>query len=155
VTAGATHFRLDPDEVSPGRGAFLMAFVGVEPVGCGAVRLLNAFDAEVKRMYVKPEARRRGVAKCLLAALEAEAVGLGATRLLLETGVRQQEAIGLYRGAGFTGIEPFGEYLDSALSICRQRNSPADRERISGCFVECTLLITRPDVAGAAVAAKC
>jgi putative acetyltransferase len=115
---GATHFRLDIDEVSPGRGAFLMAFVGVEPVGCGAVRLLNASDAEIKRMYVKPEARRRGVAKALLAALEAEATGIGATRLLLETGVRQQEAIGLYRGAGFTGIEPFGEYVDSPLSIC-------------------------------------
>jgi putative acetyltransferase len=115
---GATHFRLDPDEVSPGRGAFLVAFLGGDPIGCGAVRLLNAFDAEIKRMYVKPGARRRGVAKALLAALEAEAVDLGAERLLLETGVRQQEAIGLYGGAGFTGIEPFGEYVDSPLSIC-------------------------------------
>jgi putative acetyltransferase len=115
---GATHFRLDLDEVSPGRGAFLVAFLGGEPIGCGAVRLLNAFDAEIKRMYVKPEARRRGVAKALLAALEAEAMDLGAKQLLLETGVRQQEAIGLYGGAGFTGIEPFGEYVDSPLSIC-------------------------------------
>ena len=115
---GATHFRLDPDEISAGRGAFLLALLGSEPVGCGAVRLLSALDAEIKRMYVKPEARRRGVAKVLLAALEAEAKGLGAMRLLLETGVRQQEAIGLYSGAGFTGIEPFGEYMDSPLSIC-------------------------------------
>jgi putative acetyltransferase len=95
-----------------------LALVGTEPVGCGAVRLLSSSDAEIKRMYVKPEARRRGVAKALLAALEAEAIGLGATRLLLETGARQQEAIGLYGGAGFTGIEPFGEYMDSPLSIC-------------------------------------
>jgi putative acetyltransferase len=115
---GATHFRLDLDEVSPGRGAFLLALLGAEPVGCGAVRLLNAFDAEIKRMYVKPGARRRGVAKALLTALEAEAIDLGATRLLLETGARQQEAIGLYGGAGFIGIEPFGEYVNSPLSIC-------------------------------------
>jgi putative acetyltransferase len=86
--------------------------------GCGAVRLLSAFDAEIKRMYVTPEVRGRGVGKALLGALEAEALRLAATRLLLETGVRQQEAIGLYRGAGFTGIEPFGEYVDSPLSVC-------------------------------------
>jgi putative acetyltransferase len=119
---GATHFCLDLDEVSPGRGAFLLALLGVEPVGCGAVRLLSAFDAEIKRMYVKPKARRRGVAKALLAALEAEAMDLGAKTLLLETGVRQQEAIGLYCGAGFTRIEPFGEYVDSPLSICMAKD---------------------------------
>jgi putative acetyltransferase len=124
---GATHFRLDPDEVTPGRGAFLVAFLGAEPVGCGAVRLLNDFDAEIKRMYVKPEARRRGVAKALLAALQAEAIYLGAKQLLLETGVRQQEAIGLYRGAGFTGIEPFGEYMDSPLSVCMAKPLASDR----------------------------
>jgi putative acetyltransferase len=57
---GANHFRLDPDEVAPGRGALLVAYVDDHPVGCGAVRLLADGDAEVKRMYVVDAARGLG-----------------------------------------------------------------------------------------------
>jgi GNAT superfamily N-acetyltransferase len=103
---GANHFRLDPAEVAPGRGAFLLALVGSEVVGCGAVRLLDGGDAELKRMFVRPEYRGRGYSRSILNALEAEARALGATRLVLETGERQPEALGLYRRAGFVAIEP-------------------------------------------------
>ena len=74
--------------------------------------------AEIKRMYVIPEARGRGIARQVLIALEAEAQQLGVSRLVLETGLRQVEALALYRRAGFVEIPLFGEYIDSPLSIC-------------------------------------
>ncbi|MBK1785944.1 GNAT family N-acetyltransferase [Prauserella cavernicola] len=121
---GANHFRLDPEEVGPGRGAFLVASdvrTGV-PLGCGAVRLLEPGLAEVKRMYVRQAARGRGVSKALLAELEARALALGVTRLVLETGTRQAQAIGLYLGSGFSDIERYGEYVGSELSRCMAKS---------------------------------
>jgi GNAT superfamily N-acetyltransferase len=115
---GATHFRLDADEVAPGRGAFLIAARAGTPVGCGAVRRIEDGTAEVKRMYVRPEVRGQRVGQAVLSALEAEARALGCARLVLETGVRQMEAIALYERAGFARIAPFGEYVDSPLSVC-------------------------------------
>lgn len=115
---GATHFRLDPGEVAEGRGAFLIASRCGLPIGCGAVRRIDESQAEIKRMFVRPEERKRGVGRVLLAALEAEARRLGLSRLVLETGVRQIEAIALYERAGFSRIAPFGEYVGSPLSVC-------------------------------------
>ena len=119
---GACHFRLDPDEVGPGRGAFLIARVDGAPVSCGAVRLIEPTTVEIKRMYTRPAARGRGVALAVLDALEEAAADLGATRLVLETGVRQPEAIALYERAGFARIPPFGEYVDSPLSVCMAKD---------------------------------
>jgi putative acetyltransferase len=115
---GANHFRLSPDEVAPGRGAFLIALRSGKPVGCGAVRRIEETTAEIKRMYVKPEERGQGIGRALLLALEAEARTLGVSRLVLETGLRQSEAITLYEHAGFSRIPPFGEYVQSPLSFC-------------------------------------
>ena len=115
---GATHFRLDPDEVADGRGAFIIAWRGERAIGCGAVRRIATGVGELKRMYVIPEERGSGVGSMLLAALEAEARALGLTRLVLETGTRQVAAVALYRRAGFTDIEPYGEYISSPLSVC-------------------------------------
>ncbi|XXX46314.1 GNAT family N-acetyltransferase [Sorangium sp. So ce119] len=119
---GANHFALEEDEVAEDRGAFLVARDGDgRPLGCGALRRLDARTAEIKRMYVPPEARGRGVARAVLAALEAEARRLGVTRLVLETGERQPEALALYTRAGFRRIPPFGEYVDSPLSVCLEK----------------------------------
>jgi putative acetyltransferase len=115
---GATHFRLDADEVADGRGAFLVAFRRGAPTGCGAVRRLDDRTGELKRMYVSPEARGGGVGRALLAALEEEARSLGLGRVVLETGVRQDRAIRLYERAGYSRIPPFGEYVGSPLSVC-------------------------------------
>ena len=123
--AGATHFRLDPQEVGPGRGAFLVAYLGDEPVGCGAVRRLDAATAEIKRMFVLPPRRGQGIAGQVLAGLEEEARVLGVARLVLETGVRQPEAIALYRRFGFDTIPAFGEYIGSGLSLCMGKDLPA------------------------------
>lgn len=107
---GANFFKLDPSEVAPGNGAFLLAFLSGEAIGCGAVRRLDEHVAEIKRMYVTPTFRGRGVARAILEQLEQEARSLGVVRLVLETGGRQPEALALYRGAGFTEIPCFGEY---------------------------------------------
>ena len=81
-------------------------------LGCGALRVLGDGVAEVKRMYVAPAARGRGVAKAVLAGLEEVARERGWTTLRLETGPRQPEAIGLYSQAGYRPIEAFGAYVD-------------------------------------------
>ena len=119
---GATHFRLDPDEVAEGNGAFLVAFRAGRPVGCGAVRRIEPDTGEIKRMYVRPEERGRGISRVILAALEDQARSLGLSRVVLETGTRQHEAIGLYERAGYTRIPPYGEYISSsATSVCYSR----------------------------------
>jgi putative acetyltransferase len=116
---GATHFRLAPEETADGRGTFLVVYRDGTPVGCGALRLLGAETAELKRMYVAREFRRDGLGRGLLAALEAEARALGIRRLVLETGVRQTAALALYRSAGFRDIPLFGEYrLSPNTSVC-------------------------------------
>ena len=116
---GANHFGLEPEEVAPGRGAFLVVRLDGAPVGCGAVRLLDAETGELKRMYVAPAARGTGLGRRLGKAREAEARALGARRLVLETGTRQHAAIALYRATGFVPIPLYGEYLGSpATSVC-------------------------------------
>jgi GNAT superfamily N-acetyltransferase len=115
---GANHFRLDPDEVAPGRGLFLVARDGGVPIGCGAFRKIDDTTAELKRMFVDPAARGRGVGVALLAALEREAAALGVTRVVLETGLRQTNALALYTRAGYEPIPAFGEYVNSPLSLC-------------------------------------
>jgi putative acetyltransferase len=119
---GANFFRLDPDEVSDGRGGFLIAYLDDRPIGCGAVRKIEPHVAEIKRMFVEPTARGRGVGRQILVALEAQARRLGATRLVLETGPRQPEAIALYAHAGFVEIPLFGEYIGSQFSVCMAKN---------------------------------
>ena len=116
-----SYFRLDPEEVGRGRGAFVVAYWEGAPVGCGAVRLIGPGIAEIKRMYVAPESRRRGVAWRILDELEREARELGVTRLLLETGTRQPEAIALYTKAGFSLRESFGDYPPSPLNVFMEK----------------------------------
>ena len=116
---GATHFGLDPAEVTEGRGAFLVIYQEGNPVGCGAVRLVDPETAELKRMYVSPAVRGRGLGRRLVAALETEARALGVQRLVLETGIRQGAALALYRATGFHPIPLYGEYVRSPeTSIC-------------------------------------
>ncbi len=82
-------------------------------LGCGALRKLEDGVAELKRMYVAPSARGRGVAKAVLGGLEEAARERGWTTQRLETGPRQPEAIGLYSRAGYRPIEAFGAYVDA------------------------------------------
>ena len=112
---------LHPRDTAAAETVFLVARAGGLAVACGASRRLDDRVIEIKRMYVRPSHRGRGLARRILAALEARARKAGADRLVLETGVRQPEAIALYRSEGFSRIEPFGEYVGDALSRCFEK----------------------------------
>jgi putative acetyltransferase len=113
---------LKANHLEGGRGTFLVARDGSRAVGCGAIRLLDPTTAEVKRMYVEPEQRGKGVGWAVLAGLEAAAGQLGVQRLVLETGVHQDAAIALYRRARFTQLDCWGEYASSPTSVCFEKN---------------------------------
>lgn len=84
--------------------------------GCGAI-VLNDTYGEVKRMYVRPEARSRGVARLVLASLEAASYAAGCRTLMLETGPYQPEALAFYARHGFARCGPFGDYPAHPLSV--------------------------------------
>ena len=104
---------------APPAGAFFVAFLDGEPVGTGAWRITEvgrepggSTVAEIKRMYVRAGVRRTGVARAVLAHLESTAAAAGAEVLVLETGLRQPEAIRLYESSGYRPVTPFGYYKD-------------------------------------------
>ncbi|PZF57969.1 GNAT family N-acetyltransferase [Curtobacterium sp. MCBD17_034] len=88
------------------------------PLGCGGLRVVEDGVVEIKRMYVRSEARGTGVAAALLAQLEVAARALGAPALVLETGTEQRRAIHFYEREGFTRIANFGPYVGAPLSVC-------------------------------------
>jgi putative acetyltransferase len=119
---------VDAREFREAGGYFLLARRGSEAVGCGAFRPIDARTVEIKRMFVDPRCRGRGIARAVLDGLEAEARRRGYVRSILETGVRQPEAIALYRSVGYVPIAPFGPYVESPLSVCFGKDlAPADR----------------------------
>ncbi len=87
-------------------------------VGCGALKKIDVQTAEVKRMFVDPEYRGRGVAAKILAALEIWATELNFNQLCLETGVNNPSAQALYRKTGFVQIENYGPYFGVLSSVC-------------------------------------
>jgi GNAT superfamily N-acetyltransferase len=116
---------VDPLTFDPPYGTFLVGYLGEVPVTMGAWRRrtdLEAFGtavvAEIKRMYVVPETRGAGHARAVLAELERTAAEAGVEALVLETGLRQPEAIGLYTSSGYTPIPSFGHYRESPLNRC-------------------------------------
>lgn len=113
-TRDETH--LEVAEFAPPQGVFVVGWHADQPVACGGVRVVEAGVAELKRMYVAPALRRRGIARALLRKLETEAHSLGAAVLRLETGLHQPEAIALYESAGYLKTEPFGYYATAPLA---------------------------------------
>jgi ribosomal protein S18 acetylase RimI-like enzyme len=114
-----------PDDVRVAGGTFIVARWGGQPVGCGALRPFGEGVGEIKRMFVEPQARGRGIARRILAALEAAACRCGYDRLRLETGIHQAEAIRLYDSAGFLRIPCYGKYAHTPLSICFEKQLTA------------------------------
>ncbi|MGW4463262.1 GNAT family N-acetyltransferase [Micromonospora sp. NBC_01796] len=114
---------VEPAEFESPSGAFLVAYRGGEPVGCGGWRSHgDAGDtAELKRMYTTPAARGRGVARAVLSAVERSAREYGRKRLILECGDQQPEAISMYQSCGYVQIENFGYYRNEpgTLSFAR------------------------------------
>ena len=113
---------LDPRAFSPPTGTFLVAWCDGRPAGCGGLRTVRPGVGEVKRMWVDPAVRGRGLARLVLAGLEQAGPELGHTRLLLETGTLQPEALQLYASAGWSRTPPYGEWRESPLSVCFARD---------------------------------
>jgi GNAT superfamily N-acetyltransferase len=106
---------------TPPRGVYLLAWRDGVAVGSAALRPIDEFTAEVRRLYVAPAVRREGVARLLLARIEAEARSFGYRLLRLETGDRQHAALALYEKCGWTRIAPFGPYRDDPTSVCFEK----------------------------------
>lgn len=110
-----------PAKVVPPDGVFLVAHVDGEPIGCGGVKRFDAITAEVKRMYTAPRGRRQGVARSILEQLEDEARALGYTKIRLETGTAQPEAMRLYESMDYAAIPSYGRYSADPRSRCFEK----------------------------------
>lgn len=97
----------------------IVAYLDDQPAGCGCFRDAEGATAvEIKRMYVKEEARGRGIAQHILKGLEQWAREEGSRRAVLETGVHNPEAISLYKKLGYELIEKYEPYVNSKDSVC-------------------------------------
>ena len=120
---------IDPAYFTEPMGAFFVGYLDDVPVATGAWRRRtdvvvdgSSATAEVKRMYVAAPGRRRGLARAMLAHLEDTARLAGAEVMVLETGIRQPEAISLYESSGYRPVPGFGFYRDSPISRCFARS---------------------------------
>jgi len=116
---------VDPAQFAPPHGLFLVCYLDDDPVACGGWRV-HGGDVELKRMYVAPRARGKGLARAVLAELERTALDAGYRRLILETGTRQPEAIALYRSAGYVEVPSFGYYAEEEESVHLGKNLEAE-----------------------------
>ncbi len=96
----------------------IVAYKDGQPVSCGAIKAFNEASMEVKRMYTRNESRRQGIAHQVLAALEKWTAELGYKSCILETGLRNPEAIKLYESNNYNVIPNYGQYKGVANSCC-------------------------------------
>ncbi|GGF08072.1 GNAT family N-acetyltransferase [Hymenobacter cavernae] len=100
----------------------VVAYLGAEPVGCGAFKEFTRELVEIKRMFVQPAHRGQGIAPAILTALEQWAQTLHYRGCVLETGKKQPEAIRLYQKSGYHGIPNYGQYVGVENSVCMQKD---------------------------------
>jgi putative acetyltransferase len=91
------------------------------PAGCGCFKKIDDDIVEIKRMFVKDDQRGKGISKMIMQELEAWSKELHFTRMILETGFKQPEAIGLYKKCGYQQIENYGPYIGMTGSLCMEK----------------------------------
>ncbi|HEX5018400.1 MAG TPA: GNAT family N-acetyltransferase [Actinomycetes bacterium] len=123
---------VDPDEFEAPDGAFFVAHRDGELVGCAGMRRFSTTEVEVKRMFIRRPFRGRGWSRTLLALVEDEARALGFSRILMETGLRQPEAMALYESSGYEPIPGFGHYRDAPGNRCYAKQLNEERSLKSG-----------------------
>lgn len=99
----------------------LVAFENDIPIGCGAIKEIDSRVMEIKRMYVPPQHRGKGIATTILSELENWAKALSYNKCVLETGMRQPEAIALYKKNGYVVIPNYGQYAGIENSVCFEK----------------------------------
>jgi putative acetyltransferase len=90
-------------------------------VGCGAFRKIDSQTVEIKRMFVNPDFRGKGIASKILCELELWALELNFAQTILETGINQPEAIALYKKLGYSITKNYGQYVGMRNSVCMQK----------------------------------
>ena len=110
-----------PEYFQPPDGTFLVAFEDGEAIACGGVGRLDETTGELRRMYVLPAHRGKGLGRAILEHLEDAACRLGYTRMRLETGNEAPEALGLYTSAGYEPIPCWGPFADDPKSRCFEK----------------------------------
>lgn len=90
-------------------------------LGCGAIKEYDEKTMEIKRMFTTPESRGRGIASLVLGELEKWAKELSYSSCILETGIKQTEAIGLYQKNGYNRISNYGQYAEVENSLCFEK----------------------------------
>lgn len=105
----------------------VVAYDDGQAVGCGAIKVFSPEAMEVKRMYVLPECRKKGIARQVLAELEKWASELSYKKCVLETGKKQPEAIALYLRSGYHRIANYGQYAGIANSMCFEKEVSRER----------------------------
>lgn len=104
----------------------VVAYDGNKPVGCGCFKQFANDTVEIKRMYVQPEYRQKGIGAMILRELEKWAREKGFNYAVLETAQKQPEAIHLYHKSGYTVIDNYGQYVNMPLSICLKKSLKPD-----------------------------
>ena len=121
VRDGADHSFYAQFNKPVGLTGVVVAYAGGEPVGCGAFKKYEGGIAEIKRMFVKPEARGKWIAASVLKELETWAFEAGFLECILETGYKQPEAIALYNREGYESIPNYGQYAGVDNSVCMRK----------------------------------
>jgi len=99
----------------------IIAYENDTAIGCGAIKELAKDSMEVKRMFTSPAGRKKGVATTVLAALEEWALELAYKKCVLETGIKQADAISLYQKCGYHSIPNYGQYIGIENSVCFEK----------------------------------
>ena len=99
----------------------LVCYLDNVAVGCGAFREMDKKTVEIKRMFVHPDYRGKGIASAILKELEHWANELNYSQTILETGVNQPEAIALYKKSGYEVIQNYGQYVGVEASVCMKK----------------------------------
>jgi len=124
---------VDPAEFEPPTGLFLVAEIDGVPAGCGAWRVHAPGVVEIKRVYVAPAFRRRGLASVIMTALESTAARAGHRSVVLNTGDRQPEAVELYRHLGYRPVPGYGVYATARMAVFLGKELPTpDQEQEDG-----------------------
>ena len=114
----------DAGMFEPPDGLFVLVRDGERPVACGGIARFDEYRAEVKRMYVVPDARGRGLGRRILVELEQQARSVGYTGLVLETGDKSAAALAIYTSSGFESIRCWPPYDSRSLSLCFEKRFP-------------------------------
>lgn len=99
----------------------IIAYENNIALGCGAIKEYSSDSAEVKRMFVRKNMRGKGLASLILKELEVWAKDLGYSKLILETGIKQSEAIALYKKNDFIITNNYGQYKGISSSVCFEK----------------------------------